>query len=130
MRRHDQVGMPDARGEHLLAATLKAGVADGGNFVDEIAIKLNGHGKPESQASSHSTRVGLHRCIEIVTKLGKVLHKVAHAVGVFTIDSSGEFDVVPPRHHRMKAATETERPRNADGPSHISCIWQFRACNN
>ena len=69
-----------------IGLAAKRRITDGVGFVDQIKIKTDGHGKPESQLASHAGRVGLHGHVHVVTELGKIFHILGNFTDIRTID--------------------------------------------
>ena len=116
---HNDHGSISALFEELdLAAFVKALVADGDNFVDQVTIELNDHRKREGKSSAHAGGVALHGLAQVGTKLGELLDKRDFVFGGGIVNPADEAQIIQTCERPLKAAAKGERPRDPHRASH------------
>src|SRR5690606_24772326 len=87
VRYHDDSRPVEAGGQLCAAAFAEAVVADLGDLVDEIDVKVDGERHAEGEARAHAGAIGAHRHVKIGSELGEIGHKVRDFVRIGTIDA-------------------------------------------
>ena len=96
--------------EFDLAAFVKALVADGDDFVDEVAIELDDHREGEGESGAHAGGVALHRLAQVGSELGELLDEGDLVFGGGVVDAADEAEVVEAGEGALESAAEGERP--------------------
>jgi len=110
MRHHDHAAAAAFFFECLSTPQAESRIADGGDFVDEVAIKIDSHGESEGETGLHAGRICADRHVEIISEFGKIFDEFNHPPQVGAEYPANEFDILAPGHQRMKSAAEAERP--------------------
>jgi hypothetical protein len=129
MRDHDHAAAAAFFVECLSAPQAESRVADGGDFVDEVAIEIDRHGEAEGETGHHAGRIGADRHFEITSEFGKIFDEINHAAQVGAVDPANEFDILAPCHQGMQSAAEAKRPGDPDIAEDLAGIGQLAAAD-
>jgi len=101
--------------EFDLAAFVKALVADGDDFVDEVAVELDDHRESKGKTGAHARGVAFDGFSEVWAELGELLDEGDFVLGGRVVDATDEAEIVESSEGTLEAAGEGERPGDAHG---------------
>jgi len=99
-----------------LAFVAKARITHSHNFVNEVAVEVDHHGKGEGQASPHARGVKLDRFSHILAQLGKIFHVVELVFKRHIVDAANETEIVESGEVSLKTPGKGQGP----GDAHIA----------
>ncbi len=74
MRCHDECSLFTTLKQLLLAFFLETCIADGDEFIDQVAIELNSQRQAKGKPGAHTRRVVLYRLLQLRTKFGEIIN--------------------------------------------------------
>src|SRR5438105_1291382 len=117
--------------EQLAPAFLvEARVAHGDDFVDQEAVKLDGHRDGKGKARTHARGVGLHGLAEVLAELGELLDERPGGVEIRPVDSADEAYVVQAREASLECAAEGKGPGDGHLAGHATAVGELRATDD
>ena len=88
--------------EKCIALGAKGGIADGGDLIHQISVKLNSHRHAKGQSRLHAGRIGAEGQVKMRAEFGKILRKCHKVIAVDAVDPGHEADILGARQIAMK----------------------------
>ncbi|MNQ95418.1 hypothetical protein D3C85_1109750 [compost metagenome] len=104
----------------FIALLLEARVADGHQFIDKIAVKLDGQRKAKCKARAHAGRIMFRRLLQRRSQFRKLIHPGQGVSIVLLIEAREKADIIQSGQTALEPPSETYRPRRRHAPIDVS----------
>ena len=95
MRNHDDLALGQLVLEYCLTLLLEVLVANGGNFVDKVNVKINRHAKAKGKTRLHTTGIGFDGHTNYIASKSKLKGKIKYIIsGMEALFYSQKFTIL------------------------------------
>ena len=96
--------------QHGFAFLTEARITDGGNFVDQIGVEGDRHGKAEGKARAHTCGIGSDRLAHVASEVCKALNEIEECAAILPLKAGDETRVFLAGQIEVEAALKSDRP--------------------